>query len=95
MVDVMNGWYVLQEVQFEALRYLTGECNYGGRVTDDWDRRCLTTVLRRFYCPEVISVEKFKLDDNGKSSSYNLPFVRGSCCLKKLFYRRLLRSSRG
>lgn len=41
-------------VPFEALRYLTAECNYGGRVTDDKDRNLIKILLEDYYCPLVI-----------------------------------------
>ena len=42
------------DVPFNALKYTAGECNYGGRVTDDKDRRCLNSILDRFYNPEAM-----------------------------------------
>nr|XP_029531899.1 dynein heavy chain 14, axonemal [Oncorhynchus nerka] len=42
------------ELPWAALRYLTGEVIYGGRVTDPWDRRCLLTILHRCYTPSVL-----------------------------------------
>jgi dynein heavy chain len=53
------------EVPYKALRYLTGECNYGGRVTDDRDRRCLLAMLDRYYCQEVNESKDFTFDPNG------------------------------
>lgn len=38
----------------QVLKYTAGHINYGGRVTDDWDRRCIMNILNDFYCPEVL-----------------------------------------
>ena len=42
-------------IDYDALKYLTGECNYGGRVTDDKDRRLIKTILQDYYCSELVN----------------------------------------
>ena len=53
-----------EQTPFEALSYLTGQCNYGGRVTDDKDRRALMTCLSTIYNPQIVleKVQSFKLE---------------------------------
>uniref|UniRef100_A0A3Q3E168 Dynein, axonemal, heavy chain 1 n=1 Tax=Labrus bergylta TaxID=56723 RepID=A0A3Q3E168_9LABR len=53
-----------QDTPFKVLRYTAGEINYGGRVTDDWDRRCLLSVLEDFYSPNVL-VEEHNYSSSG------------------------------
>ncbi|CAL8325422.1 unnamed protein product [Merluccius merluccius] len=54
------------EVPFEAITYLTGECNYGGRVTDDWDRRLLMTILADFYNQDIVVKSRYTFSPSGK-----------------------------
>ena len=42
------------DVPYAALAYLAGECNYGGRVTDDKDRRALANFVSEFYNPDIL-----------------------------------------
>jgi dynein heavy chain len=52
------------ETPLKALNYLTGECNYGGRVTEGMDRRLLTTLLSHYYSEDALNAD-FCLFDSG------------------------------
>jgi dynein heavy chain len=54
-----------------------GECNYGGRVTDEWDRRTLNTILARYYHKDVITSDNddFKCFFDS-SETYYVPQVK-------------------
>ncbi|CAJ1405692.1 unnamed protein product [Effrenium voratum] len=42
------------QIQYKAINYLAGECNYGGRVTEAQDRRLLMTLLLDYYNEDVL-----------------------------------------
>lgn len=48
----------------EALRYLTGECNYGGRVTEALDRRTLMVLLDDYFNEQILE-DGYKFSPSG------------------------------
>ncbi|GAB9466924.1 hypothetical protein Gpo141_00004287 [Globisporangium polare] len=50
-------------IPWDALHFLTAEIYYGGRVTDEFDRRCLMANLLRFCSAATLSPEGIS-DDN-------------------------------
>lgn len=63
---ILNNYEV---IPFQALIYLTGECYYGGKVTDEWDRRVLIELLKTFY-NEIVVYEDYKFC---KIEQYHIP----------------------
>jgi dynein heavy chain len=52
------------DIPWTALRYVIGDITYGGRVTDDWDRRTLKTVLYKYLYEEALE-NNFKMSESG------------------------------
>jgi len=50
-----------EETPWDALKYLISEANYGGRVTDEIDRRVLASYLNQFYCDDALNVANYPL----------------------------------
>ncbi|GAB0097364.1 hypothetical protein DMENIID0001_130010 [Sergentomyia squamirostris] len=42
-------------VSWQTLCYMLGEVQYGGRVTDDFDKRLLTTLTQMWFCQSLLS----------------------------------------
>jgi dynein heavy chain len=60
-----------EKIPFDALRYVTGECNYGGRVTDEKDRTLLNTILEKCYCVDIVERDLYTLSASGNILLYN------------------------
>jgi len=59
-----------EEIPWDALKFMTGEINYGGNVTDDFDRILLLSILEIYQTPEIVHVPNYKFS---KSGTYYVP----------------------
>jgi len=53
------------QVPWPALRYMIGVINYGGRVTDFLDARCVQSLLAKFFHETVLAEGAFKITADG------------------------------
>ncbi|XP_076804743.1 dynein axonemal heavy chain 2-like [Clavelina lepadiformis] len=49
------------ETPWDALKYLIAGVNYGGHVTDDFDRRLLHSYINTTFCSDAVSTTFYKL----------------------------------
>jgi len=50
-----------ENTPWDAMKYLISEANYGGRITDDWDRRLVNVYIAQFFCDNAIDIPGFPL----------------------------------
>ena len=58
------------DIPWDALKFMTGEINYGGNVTDDFDRILLLNILGIFQNDEIVTSANYKFS---KSGTYFIP----------------------
>ena len=52
------------EVPWETLNVQMADITYGGRVTDTWDKRTISSILRKYLVPELLE-DSFKFTEDG------------------------------
>lgn len=57
MIPILD---LYEKIPFNVINYLGGVINYGGRVTDDKDKRLIETILMQYIKAEALR-EGFKL----------------------------------
>jgi len=60
------------DIPFRVLRFLVTEINYGGRVTDDKDRRLINNLVSGFVGPQVLD-PGYKFSSSGKPATIPAP----------------------
>ena len=65
MLTVINQFLFIKKLFYEKyettpLNNLTSECNYGGRIIDNIDRLLISSLLKKFYSPDILTNEPYR-----------------------------------
>jgi len=53
-----------ETIPWDAIRFMVGDINYGGRATDEWDKRLLNSILSIYMKEEVLS-DSYRFSSSG------------------------------
>ncbi|KAJ3091962.1 Dynein heavy chain 2, axonemal [Quaeritorhiza haematococci] len=67
LVVLLNEY---EQTPWDALKYLIAEAFYGGRITDDWDRRVLRGYINHLFCDEALTTPQYRVSP---SQLYYIP----------------------
>ena len=69
--DVL-GIYIdaYEKTPWDALQYLIADANYGGRITDDFDRRLVRVYIAQFFNADSLAVQQYPLSE---LKAYHVP----------------------
>jgi dynein heavy chain len=75
-----------QAIPYDVLTFLGAQVNYGGRVTDDKDKRTIQCILKQYVCPELmLKGEDYSFSRSGTYYCPNTESVEGvTAYLQKL-----------
>ena len=54
-----------EQVPWETLNVQVADITYGGRVTDIWDKRAISSILRKYFVPALVGDELFRFAEDG------------------------------
>eukprot|EP00668_Euglena_longa_P046636 GGOE01062321.1.p1 GENE.GGOE01062321.1~~GGOE01062321.1.p1 ORF type:complete len:2198 (+),score=861.46 GGOE01062321.1:644-6595(+) len=73
-LDEMPDGHVTS-IPWDTIKYLIAEASYGGRVTDDWDRRTLGVYASQYFHPDCVTQNFHRLSS---LEEYFIPGMDGS-----------------
>ena len=69
-------------VPWETLNVSVSDITYGGRVTDTWDKRAISSILRKYFTPALLE-QSYVFTEDGV---YYAPDSAGNLQVNNIFY---------
>ena len=51
------------DVPYTTLNVMVADISYGGRITDRWDKRTNSSIMRKLFCPEIL-MDSYRFTDS-------------------------------